>query len=215
MRILVADDSPVFQNVLKVMLTNWGYDVELAYDGEEAWQMLQGEDGPHLAILDWMMPGMEGIEVCRRIRANPPNHDVYLVILTSRMGSEDLTAAMEAGADDFVTKPLKSHELRVRLHVACQILEPEDPAALLREHLMYVAGLMDQLGKGLRRLAEITGKRSHGAAGAGVETGAELRPNRSHRKAAGQRLSSMEAIGDVELTAERLGSEAQGKSDIN
>ncbi len=84
MRILIADDNPIFRGVLKAMLANWGYDVEVACDGDEAWRILQAEGGPHLAILDWMMPCMDGIQVCRRIRAALPDQSVYVVILTAK-----------------------------------------------------------------------------------------------------------------------------------
>lgn len=126
MRILIADDNLVFQNVLKAMLTQWGYDVVVANDGEEAWQLLQSETGPRLAILDWLMPGMDGVEVCRRVRArNSPSY-TYILILTAKTTSEDLVAAMDAGADDYISKPIKSAELRARLRAGCRILELEE-----------------------------------------------------------------------------------------
>ena len=114
MRILVAEDNLVFQTVLQSMLTQWGYDVVVASDGEEAWCRLQHEQGPRLAILDWVMPGLEGIEVCRRVRASNRLRYTYILILTAKTGSEDLVTAMEAGADDYVTKPFKSESLEGR-----------------------------------------------------------------------------------------------------
>src|ERR1017187_3087471 len=84
MRILVADDNSVFQAVLQSMLTQWGYDVVVASDGEEAWWRLQQEEGPRLAILDWVMPGLDGIEVCRRVRANNRLRYTYILILTAK-----------------------------------------------------------------------------------------------------------------------------------
>jgi len=126
MRILVADDNLVFQGVLQSMLTQWGYDVVVASDGVEAWRLLQEEDGPRLAILDWLMPGMDGLDVCRQVRtANSLNY-TYVLILTAKTGSEDLITAMEAGADDYVTKPFKSAELRARLRVGCRILDLQE-----------------------------------------------------------------------------------------
>src|SRR5664279_1999109 len=95
MRILIADDNLVFQNVLRAMLTQWGYDVVVASDGDEAWRILQTEAAPRLAILDWMMPGLDGVEVCRRVRANRPITDTYILILTAKIQSEDLAAAVE------------------------------------------------------------------------------------------------------------------------
>jgi DNA-binding response OmpR family regulator len=129
-RILIADDNPVFLGVLKVMLTNWGYEVVAARDGREAWQVLQTENAPRLAILDWMMPGLDGIEVCRLLRAGF-GRTVYVLILTAKTQSEDLVTAMQAGADDYVTKPLKSQELRIRLAAGCRILNLEERLALV------------------------------------------------------------------------------------
>lgn len=123
MRILVAEDNLVFQTVLQSMLTQWGYDVVVASDGEEAWSRLQHEEVSWLAILDWVMPGLDGIEVCRRVRASTRLRYTYVLILTAKTGSEDLVAAMEAGADDYVAKPFKSAELRARLRAGCRILE--------------------------------------------------------------------------------------------
>jgi DNA-binding response OmpR family regulator len=123
LRILIADDNPVFLKVLEAMLTNWGYEVVTACDGWEAWQILQGVDRPHLTILDWMMPGMTGLDVCRRVRSSSFGHLMYSLILTSKRDSADLTEAMEAGADDYVTKPFQSAELRTRLRIAAQILD--------------------------------------------------------------------------------------------
>jgi len=126
MRILVAEDNPVLQRVLQSMLTQWGYDVVVASDGEEAWRLLQDEEGPRLAILDWLMPGLDGIEVCRRVRSANQLDYTYILILTAKTGSEDLVVAMDAGADDYVTKPFKSPELKARLRVGCRIIELQE-----------------------------------------------------------------------------------------
>ncbi len=148
MRILVADDNLVFQAVLQSMLSQWGYDVVVASDGDEAWRLLQLEDGPCLAILDWLMPGLDGLEVCKRVRARDRNQlrYTYMLILTAKTGSEDLLTAMEAGADDYVTKPFKSAELRARLRAACRILDLQEklqftPQALFRTPGMHVADM--------------------------------------------------------------------------
>ena len=132
MRVLVADDNPVFQTVLRAMLTSWGYEVVVACDGDEAWSLLQTDDGPRLAILDWMMPGMDGVEVCRRARAGSRQGYVYILILTAKAQSEDLRVAMDAGADDYITKPFKSMELRARLRAGSRILELEQQLRLAR-----------------------------------------------------------------------------------
>ena len=122
MRILVADDSPIFREVLQRMLTGWGYEVVVAGDGEQAWTCLQAADAPKLAVLDWMMPGLDGLELCRQIRATDVS-DVYVVIVTAKTDPIDLLFAIEAGADDYLSKPLKSTEVRTRLRAACRILE--------------------------------------------------------------------------------------------
>jgi two-component system, cell cycle response regulator len=122
MRILIADDNLVFQTVLQSMLTQWGHDVVTASNGEDALCLLQQDKGPKLAILDWLMPGLDGIEVCRRVRDSNHLSYTYILILTAKTASEDLLAAMEAGADDYVTKPFKSAELRARLNVGCRVV---------------------------------------------------------------------------------------------
>ena len=124
MRILIADDNPIFRTVLQAMLEKWGYDVSVASDGNEAWSLLRAESRPRIVILDWVMPGMTGIEVCRRVRAsNHPGGYVFILILTAKTEWEDLVEAMEAGADDYVSKPFKSYELRARLRAGQRMLE--------------------------------------------------------------------------------------------
>ena len=136
MRILVAEDNLVIQRVLQCMLTQWGYDVVVANDGAEAWRLLQDEDGPRLAILDWLMPALDGIEVCRRVRASNKINYTYVLIVTAKTTSEDLVAAMEAGADDYVTKPFKSAELKARLRAGCRILELQERLPLAHQTLV-------------------------------------------------------------------------------
>ena len=123
------------------MLANWSYEVIVAGNGEEAWTLLQHEDSPKLAILDWMMPNMDGIEVCRRARARESAGYTYILILTAKTQSEDLLVAMDAGADDYVTKPFKSQELRARLRAGCRILELEEQ--LLAARRVCAGGSMD------------------------------------------------------------------------
>src|ERR1022692_2539299 len=135
MKILAAEDNLVCQSMLRTMLTKWGYDVTIARDGVEAWQALQSQDSPRLAILDWMMPGMDGLEVCRRVRAANREPYIYILLLTARTESQDLVAGMDAGADDYVTKPFNAHELRVRLRAGRRILDLQERLMVAREAL--------------------------------------------------------------------------------
>jgi DNA-binding response OmpR family regulator len=138
MKILVADDSTVFRSVLQRMLTSWGFDVIVACDGDQAWDCLRGESALKLVVLDWMMPGVDGVELCRRIRSDL--RGVYVIVLTAKTEPTDLLTALEAGADDYVSKPLKSAELRTRLRAACRILElqeSENNSSLATQSLVY------------------------------------------------------------------------------
>ena len=139
MRILIADDNPVFRTVLKSMLTSWAYEVVEASDGEEAWSILEGPAAPRIAILDWMMPKIDGVEVCRRIRASRSAY-VYILVLSAKTQNYDLLAAIDAGADDYVTKPFKSLELRVRLRAGQRILALEEQ---VRRYGLPVRGATD------------------------------------------------------------------------
>jgi diguanylate cyclase (GGDEF)-like protein len=111
----------------------------MARDGKEAWEALQQPDGPQLAILDWMMPGLNGVDVCRGVRAAGREPYVYILLLTARSDSQDLEDGMEAGADDYVTKPFKPHELRVRLRAGRRILELQQQLLAAREALRQQA----------------------------------------------------------------------------
>jgi two-component system cell cycle response regulator len=137
MRILIADDSIVSRHLLDATLRKWGYQVVVACDGNEAWAILQSEDAPKIAILDWVMPGLTGPEVCRRVRANAKEKDIYtyILLLTSKSQREDLIEGMESGADDYVTKPFDQHELKVRLRPGTRIIELQQELISAREAL--------------------------------------------------------------------------------
>jgi phosphoserine phosphatase RsbU/P len=120
MRILIADDDAVTRKLLDATLRRHGWDVITTKDGNDAWrafQELKGKDAPALAILDWMMPGMEGIELCRRLRATPGFESVYVILLTSRSETMDLAKGLAAGANDYMAKPFDPEELDARVRV--------------------------------------------------------------------------------------------------
>ncbi len=136
MRILVAEDDPVTRALLLGHLEGWGYEPVVALDGEGALAALLDPSGPHLAILDWMLPGVEGVEVCRRVRSERPDGErIYLLVLTSRAGKEDVVAALESGADDYLTKPFHAGELRARIRTGARLIELQDGLAARVEEL--------------------------------------------------------------------------------
>ena len=122
MRILIADDDAVSRRLLERTLEGWGYEVVVASDGTGAWASLSGDDPPQLAVLDWMMPGFHGPELCRRARALRGHAPVYVILLTSRGERSDVVEGLEAGADDYVVKPFDKAELRARLRVGARVL---------------------------------------------------------------------------------------------
>jgi len=115
MRVLAADDDPQILTTLIRCLKSWGYDVVSAHDGIEAWRLLKRDDAPRIIILDWDMPGISGLEVCRLLRTTAHGEDVYVLMLTGRQEKGDLIEALEAGADDFLSKPFHARELQLRL----------------------------------------------------------------------------------------------------
>ena len=114
-RILIAEDEPVARRILHASLANLGYEVEATCDGVGALAGLEASDAPALAILDWMMPGLDGLDVCRQIRATRDHGDLYVLLLSARADKEDLVAALDAGADDYLVKPFALVELQARV----------------------------------------------------------------------------------------------------
>jgi len=119
-RVLVADDDPVAARILSAALRSWHLDVEVVFDGVSAWDSMNLQHTP-LAILDWMMPGIDGPELCRRLRANPATANTYILLLTARETSADMVHGLDAGADDYITKPFDREELRARVHVGVRV----------------------------------------------------------------------------------------------
>ncbi|MCP4252238.1 MAG: response regulator transcription factor [Candidatus Scalindua sp.] len=129
MKILIAEDDLTSCRRLEVTLTKWGYEVVSCSNGKQAWDRLQGADAPKLAILDWLMPEMEGIEVCSRLRKLNTENPAYVILLTTQNEKEDIVRGLEAGADDYITKPFESGELQARIHVGCRVLQLQEKLA--------------------------------------------------------------------------------------
>lgn len=128
MRVLIAEDDSISRRMLEAFLVKWGYEVQVATEGEEAWGVLQGNDAPRLAVLDWMMPGRDGIDICRSIRQRKGRAYIYILLLTARGQKEDIVEGLEAGADDYVTKPFSPRELVARVKALLRRAEPGTPS---------------------------------------------------------------------------------------
>jgi diguanylate cyclase (GGDEF)-like protein len=139
MRILVADDDLTSRLVLAGVLRKWGHEVVATVDGTEAWDAMRRPDAPALAILDWMMPGLSGVEVCSRVRGLCSDQPPYLIILTSKGEKADVVAGLEAGADDYLAKPFDPGELRARVDVGRRIIELQVRLLEARDALAHEA----------------------------------------------------------------------------
>lgn len=134
MKILIAEDDPVSRRMLETTLTKMGHEVRAAEGGKQAWDIFQAEYYP-VAVSDWMMPDLDGLEVCRLTRATPRGHYTYIILLTALGGKTNYLEAIDAGADDFLTKPLDRDLLAARLRVAERILG-------LHQHIQQLEGLL-------------------------------------------------------------------------
>ena len=129
MKVLIAEDDPISSRLLASTLTTFGFEVVCAVNGAEAWAILQSVDSPSLAILDWMMPELQGVEVCRRVRQIPTATPPYLILLTAKSEKSDVVIGLDSGADDYLIKPFDRSELRARIQVGTHVLE-------LQKHLV-------------------------------------------------------------------------------
>jgi sigma-B regulation protein RsbU (phosphoserine phosphatase) len=148
-RILIAEDYYVSRHLMERQLLNWGFQVVTVDDGEAAVRILGSEEAPPLALIDWMMPKMDGLEVCRGVRANPGHPYIYLILLTAKSTKEDIAEGLEAGADDYVTKPFDLDELKARLRVGQRVVQLQRHLAShvheLEQALVEVKQLKDLL----------------------------------------------------------------------
>ena len=155
MRLLIAEDDEATRDILEASLTERGFEVVLARDGTEAWQILQRDDAPSLAILDWVMPGLNGLEVCQRARTSL-NTYVYILILTAKDSTQDVVIGMDAGADDYIRKPADIDELCARIAVGTRILNLHAELSMQATHdnltgLLNRGTIVDVLQKELAR----------------------------------------------------------------
>ncbi|HTU17413.1 MAG TPA: response regulator [Gemmataceae bacterium] len=122
MDILIAEDDPISRRTLEITLQRWGHRVIVTHDGQAAFDVLNGEDAPPLAIIDWMMPHLDGVTICRRLRENHVRRSTYVILLTARGDKKDIIAGLESGADDYITKPFDRDELQARVNVGLRMV---------------------------------------------------------------------------------------------
>jgi CheY-like chemotaxis protein len=149
MDILIAEDDPTSRRILEVLLGKWGHRVVSTTDGDEALSVLVRDDAPAIGLLDWMMPGVDGVEICRRVRQRVHGRPLYLILVTARDGQTDVVDGLAAGADDYVVKPYQPDELRARLEVGIRMVtlqrELADRVAQLEQALEHVKTLQGLL----------------------------------------------------------------------
>lgn len=141
-RILIAEDDPTSCLVLERYLQQWGYEITVTRDGSEAWQALSARGAPPLLVLDWMMPGMDGVEICRRLRTMEFSLRPYVIFLTARSALPDMESAFSCGADDFIGKPFDPQELRARIQAGVRILQLQQALA---ERIRQLEEAMQQI----------------------------------------------------------------------
>ncbi len=140
MRILLAEDSKLYRHLISGCLKEWGFDFKIAHDGPSAWQLLESEWAPTLAVLDWVLPGINGLELCQRLRTRTEaERYVYSIVLTAKNQKQDLLDAMNAGADDFLSKPFDPPELKARLLAGKRIILLQRELIAARESLRFAA----------------------------------------------------------------------------
>lgn len=145
MRALIADDDRAAAMIVGRGLTLWGFDVGVAHDGNTAWQLLR-DHTPSLAVIDWEMPGIDGPELCRRIRSTPPLAHLHVILLTARSSRTDVVQGLEAGADDYLVKPVDPHELRARVNVGARVVALQERLAEKVKELETSLARVKQLG---------------------------------------------------------------------
>jgi sigma-B regulation protein RsbU (phosphoserine phosphatase) len=145
MKVLIAEDDQVSRRVVEALLLRWGYETISAVDGYEAKSVLESPEAPPIALLDWMMPGLDGVELCRLVRARPTQDPLYLILLTARGDSGDIVEGLQAGANDYITKPFEKDELRARVAVGHRVVELQQSLSKRVHELEEALSLVRQL----------------------------------------------------------------------
>lgn len=145
MKILIAEDELTTRMMVQVSLERWGYDVLDAKNGEEAVSLFDRGERPRIAILDWEMPGLDGIEVCERLKSEDTENPPYIIMLTARDNQKDIIEGFNAGADDYITKPFSSEELGARVRVAERLVRSQDMLANSVGELKAVLNQLEML----------------------------------------------------------------------
>lgn len=151
MKILIAEDNDLSRRTLEKLLTKWGYEVISTQDGAQAWEALQKEDSPELAILDWLMPGMDGVDVCRRVRQSQGHSLAYIILLSANDSREDIVLGLDAGADDYITKPFEFKELRARIRAGQRIIGLQTSLDVRIKELEKTKETVEQTNKALKQ----------------------------------------------------------------
>ena len=141
----MADDDPVARVILARALPGWAIEPIVVADGAAAWEVIASDNAPSLAIMDWEMPGLDGPELCRRIRSNPASASMYVLLLTSRDAAEDVVAGLDAGADDYLVKPFRAAELRARINAGVRVLTLQERLAQRVAELQQALANVKQL----------------------------------------------------------------------
>ena len=145
MKVLIADDDPVSRRLLQASLEKWGYDAQAVVNGTAAWGVMQEAQPPQLLILDWLMPEIDGVELCRRARTMKALQSSYIILLTSRSTKSDVVEGLESGADDYITKPFDPGELRARVQVGKRVIYLQTALADRLRHLEEAMARVNQL----------------------------------------------------------------------
>jgi len=145
MKVLIAEDDHISRRVLESRLIRWGYEVTSCADGIGAWNALMQDEALNLAILDWMMPGMNGVDVCRKVRQSEQAQSTYIILLTARDDQKDIVAGLQSGANDYVIKPVAIEELQVRLQIGRRMVELHESLEKRVKELEQALSQVEQL----------------------------------------------------------------------